>query len=105
MEWFLALDEATVVKVQSQFVPEVSDGSIRVLLEVKHSLSVADFLYPRGVSVPLDPQPENTVELLPVVTILGVQGVKVIVIACSGDQLLESLGSIFSNGELLDVAN
>ena len=102
MEWFLALDEATVIEVQSQFVPEVSDGSIRVLLEIQQGLPVTDFLYPRCVSVPLDPQPENTVELLPVVTILGVQGVKVIVIACSGDQLLEGLGSIFGNGELLD---
>ena len=85
MEWFLALDEATVIEVQSQFVPEVSDGSIRVLLEVQQGLPVTDFLYPRGVSVSLDPQLEDTIQFLAIGLVLSVQGVKVIVIPRSGN--------------------
>ena len=105
MARFLALDEATVIEVQPQFVPQVGDGSVRVLLEFQQGLPIADFLYSRCVSVPLDPQSENTIEFLLFATILGVQCMVVIVIARSGNQLLEGFGSIFGNGELLDVAN
>ena len=102
---FLTLDEATVIEINSQFVSQVGNGSVRILLVVQQGLPVADFLYPRGVSVSLDPQPEDAIKFLAVATILGVQGMVVIVIARSGNQLLESLGSIFGNGELLDIAN
>ncbi|MBO08639.1 MAG: hypothetical protein CL478_10285 [Acidobacteria bacterium] len=101
---FLTFDYATVVEIQTEFVAEIVNGSGRVLLKVEQGLPISDFLDPTSVSVPIDPQFENPFELLLVATMLGVQGMIVVVIARTRNQLLEGLVAILGKGEFLDVA-
>ena len=57
------------------------------------------------MTVALDPKPEYPLEFLFVPAVLGVQGMKVIVVPGSGDQFLEGIFAVFGYGELLDKAD
>ena len=102
---FPSLDETAVVKVGLEFRPEVAESLVGVFLKTQQGLAVADLLDPPGVTVALDPKPEDPLEFLFVPAVLSVQGMKVIVVPGSGDQFLEGLFAVFGYGELLDKAD
>ena len=78
---------------------------LRILLVIKQSLTVLNFLHPSRHLVSGNPRLENSIQRLQVSTILSIQGMIVVIITCAGNEFLESIGTFIGEAEFLDVLN
>ena len=79
-------------------------GLFGVFFEVEQGLAILDFLDLARVPVALDPQSDDSLELLGIPLVLSVEGVIVIILAGSGNQFLEGIFAVLGNGEFFQKA-
>ena len=94
-----------VVETQAEPVLDEIQGTLGVLVVSQQRLTIADFLDPRRVAVPLDPCPQHLVNLTELTLMLVVKAMVVVVIFRSRDELLQRDGAVLRQTEVLKEAD